>query len=1059
MAGCRPRYRPSLIELEKRCVPAMAVLTPGPMTVNGISIPRPPNATSLLPYLAQATNVNSAGPYLVGDGRVPAPPRQLQTIEAETIFQQIAPTREQRLMALDMVTVPGFTTTSIASGQGLSDNSLVIRDYAVFANGFGLRRPQWPAWQIGQSMWVEYVPHGSDPTTGIHWIQFTTTNYSSDPTVTGIETKVDVPDPGDGGTNAPRGSVESLFYDQRNSAGQQRGMNDTPSRASRSNDTTFWLADLFLVTKREFNGVPDVKFWGGFRWGWHNANVRRAALATSTTVVASNGSPDTGSLIALTANVTDADNVAVPAGVIEFFDGGAFLGRATVAYGQATLSGIVLIGGGTHSIEAKYVDNDEFSLSEGSTEVAVNSAPAASDDAGATGLTSMSVSPYYQVAPAIVDVLANDSDANAGHVVGNPTIVAGPSHGSVVAINGADGNIQFEYTPYKSYTPVNYVPDRDSFIYTVDDGHGGVSAATAFINYGELPHPVMSLSSARFDEGAPAGTVVGTLSMNGGELNETFNYSLVSGVNSGFTIVGNELRTTRVFDYETLNDNRFEVTLRAIGSGSSKRQSKYLIKVDNVNEMPTNIALLGSSIAEGDYDRFVGYLSATDADPNEAFSFELLSADAPFRLVGDQLWTTGHLDSALHPSYTLSFRVTDGGGLTYTKNLTVDVTNLAPSLNGIGTFGVQANETLSRFVFALDPGQSQDFLYSLSGNVPNGAAVDAVTGELTWIPTTNGSYTFNVVVTDSAGLTDTKPVTIIVGTAPQITSASEGGFVLADAGDFTITTTGSPAPAIVLIGDLPEGLSFADNNDGTATISGTPPTGTEGNYYLEFTADNGVGGMVTQSFTLIVHSAPHVVSITLNGNIASLAGNQHSRVVSLVVVFDQAVEMGADALTLALHTNNVSYNGVSYANGYGTLPTSLNLATTDYITWIVTFVGNTDNGVDGYNSLKDGVYDLLFDASMIHPLGVPQIQMASDAMFVFHRLFGDKDAAGTPAGGTVGVDFQGILNSGDNLVFQSTLNNPSNYLAYFDFHGDGTVNTGDNLQFQNRFNKALIWRV
>jgi len=36
-----------------------------------------------------------------------------------------------------------------------------------------------------------------------------------------------------------------------------------------------------------------------------------------------------------------------------------------------------------------------------------------------------------------------------------------------------------------------------------------------------------------------------------------------------------------------------------------------------------------------------------------------------------------------------------------------------------------------------------------------------------------------------------------------------------------------------------------------------------------------------------------------------------SRVASLVVVFDQAVQLDADALTLALHTNHVVFNGVA----------------------------------------------------------------------------------------------------------------------------------------------------
>ena len=57
-------------------------------------------------------------------------------------------------------------------------------------------------------------------------------------------------------------------------------------------------------------------------------------------------------------------------------------------------------------------------------------------------------------------------------------------------------------------------------------------------------------------------------------------------------------------------------------------------------------------------------------------------------------------------------------------------------------------------------------------------------------------------------------------------------------------------------------------------------------------------------------AAPQLLSVTPNGNLASLAGDQRSRVASLVVAFDQPVQLDLNALTLALHTNNVSLGSV-----------------------------------------------------------------------------------------------------------------------------------------------------
>ena len=143
-------------------------------------------------------------------------------------------------------------------------------------------------------------------------------------------------------------------------------------------------------------------------------------------------------------------------------------------------------------------------------------------------------------------------------------------------------------------------------------------------------------------------------------------------------------------------------------------------------------------------------------------------------------------------------------------------------------------------------------------------------------------------------------------------------------------------------------------------------------------------------------AAPQVVSVTPNGNLPSLAGPQRSRVASLVITFDQPVLLDANAVTLALHTKNVSFGGAAQPSGIGAVPTSLNLATADHITWTLTFAGNTDDGADGLRSLRDGVYDLVVDATKVHLLAAPGIPMAANSTTTFHRLFGDTGAPSLP---------------------------------------------------------------
>ena len=102
--------------------------------------------------------------------------------------------------------------------------------------------------------------------------------------------------------------------------------------------------------------------------------------------------------------------------------------------------------------------------------------------------------------------------------------------------------------------------------------------------------------------------------------------------------------------------------------------------------------------------------------------------------------------------------------------------------------------------------------------------------------------------------------TVNVPQAPAITSASATTFTTGIAGTFTVTTTGVPTPAITESGHLPAGVTFTDNDNGTATLAGTPEAGTGGRYPIMITANNGVSPNATQSFTLTVDQPPAITS-------------------------------------------------------------------------------------------------------------------------------------------------------------------------------------------------------
>jgi hypothetical protein len=280
----------------------------------------------------------------------------------------------------------------------------------------------------------------------------------------------------------------------------------------------------------------------------------------------------------------------------------------------------------------------------------------------------------------------------------------------------------------------------------------------------------------------------------------------------------------------------------------------------------------------------------------------------------------------------------------------------------------------------------------------------------------------------------------------------------------TFTATVEPSP-----GDLGT-VTFKDNGaviganvavvGGVATMqSMTLAVGTHP-IIADYSGATGFDASRSNTVDFVIATAPRTVSFAVNGNTpGNFARPQRSRIVNVMVVFDQPVLLDPGALTLGLHTTSVVFDGTAQPFGFGTLPTDTNVASSDSITWTMTFSGNTDDGADGLRSLRDGVYDFKIDAAKVHPLGVPSINMTASSTTTFHRLFGDTGNPTNPSGGTPGIDYQAIVNTADNLTFRGAFNDPANYKAFLDFNGDGVINTGDNLQFRNRFNKALTWKV
>jgi hypothetical protein len=104
--------------------------------------------------------------------------------------------------------------------------------------------------------------------------------------------------------------------------------------------------------------------------------------------------------------------------------------------------------------------------------------------------------------------------------------------------------------------------------------------------------------------------------------------------------------------------------------------------------------------------------------------------------------------------------------------------------------------------------------------------------------------------------------------AATFTSAAATTFLLGATGNFSVTTTGTPTATLSATG-LPAGVTFTDNGDGTATLSGTLTS--LGSFNVTIAAANGANAF--QNFTLNVGALPVFTSAAATTFLGGAAGN------------------------------------------------------------------------------------------------------------------------------------------------------------------------------------------
>ncbi len=198
----------------------------------------------------------------------------------------------------------------------------------------------------------------------------------------------------------------------------------------------------------------------------------------------------------------------------------------------------------------------------------------------------------------------------------------------------------------------------------------------------QRPSGKIQLSSSRIDENRPAGTVLGTFSSvdaNGG----THTYQLVpsplrsarSG-NSNFDISGNQLKAKSTFDFE--RQSSYRIYVQSTDSSGLSRRQHFTIRVNNVNEAPTQVTATNPTIVDNS-NRSRIRLRVNDPDRSESFRWALVAGQGDTNNALFSINSRGVLAPKFKPdygqktSYTVRVRVTDSAGHTLESALNIGV--------------------------------------------------------------------------------------------------------------------------------------------------------------------------------------------------------------------------------------------------------------------------------------------------------------------------------------------------------------------------------------------------
>lgn len=268
-----------------------------------------------------------------------------------------------------------------------------------------------------------------------------------------------------------------------------------------------------------------------------------------------------------------------------------------------------------------------------------------------------------------------------------------------------------------------------------------------------------------------------------------------------------------------------------------------MIRLEDINEAPTDLTLDIGLIPENTpANTSIGEFRTLDVDAGDSHTYTFVPGvgdtdNDQFLIQGDQLLFQTSPNFEIQDSYSLRVRTTDQGGEIIDQVFTVSISDVNEAPTSITLSQTQVNEnsasgTVIGELSSVDPETGDTHTYELVNDA--GGRFQIVDNQLIIAPDVlldfeaNPSHTVTIRSTDNGQPPQTLEQSLVitvtdVNEAPVFTSSPVTNIEANQPYTYTVTTSDPENDPLTLSANtLPSWLTFVDNGDGTATVSGTP---------------------------------------------------------------------------------------------------------------------------------------------------------------------------------------------------------------------------------------------